>query len=174
MTSIVPTFLYFWGPALVVLALWLMGRWSRRMGVAPGLGTDIDGYDARDAREVFTHWGPRGRESYRRRVLVADAAFAAFYGLVGLALAIGLVQRGEALWLALLCGGGWVLAALADIAEGLAHARMLDRYPEVEAGVAARASLCTRLKLWLFGFGVLGVIGAFWLAMPRNVLVPAL
>ena len=170
----VPTFMYFWGPALVVLALWLMGRWSRKLGVAPGLGSDIDGYTAADARGVFEYWGERGRSAYRHRVLVADAAFAAFYGLVGLVLVIGLVQRGQPLWLALACGGPWMLGALFDIAEGVAHARMLDRFPAVEEAVAARASLYTRLKFWLFVLGILGVAAALWFAYPRNVLVAAL
>lgn len=170
----IPLALYWWGPLVVLLAFWLMGVWSRRQGIVRALEADRDGYGVEDVRALFEHYGERGRVAYRSRILPADAAFAALYALVGLGLALGLVQRGQPLWLAALCGGGWILGGLVDIAEGFALARLLDRHPALEAHVVARASRLTQAKLVLFALGILGVIAALYFAAPHAGLTYAL
>jgi hypothetical protein len=171
MTTI-PIFFFVWGPLLVLLMFWLLGRMSRRLGVVRALETDSNGYGIEDVRQLFSHYGAEGRKNYRQTVLTADAAFAATYLLVGLGVALGLLQRGQPFWVAALCGGGWILGGIADLFEGVSIARLLDRHPALEAHVVARASVLTRLKLWLFGLGIIGVVAGFALAIPRNVLLP--
>jgi hypothetical protein len=166
MTGHIPFFFFFWGPALVALGLVLMRGRTRRYGVIPALGSDIDGYGTRDVREILERYGPQVRAGWRAHILPADTAFAAFYGLVGVGVTLGLVERGHAGWLALLCGGGWALAAIADITENLAFSRMVERFPIVEDWNVMRASACTALKFWLFVAGTLGVLVAFYLARP--------
>jgi hypothetical protein len=166
MTGHIPFFFFFWGPVLVALGLiWLRWR-TARLGVTPGLGSDIDGYSVKDVREILDFYGPKVRENWRRLILPADTAFAAFYGLVGIGIILGLVERGHGGLLALLCGGGWAVAAVADITENLAFARMADRYPIVEDWNVTRASACTAVKYWLFLAGVFGALVALYLARP--------
>jgi hypothetical protein len=174
MTGGIPLFFFFWGPFLVALALWLLGRWQRKLGVVPGLGSDIDGYGQSDVRGILEHYGPDVRQAWRHRALLADVALAASYGMVGLGLYLGLLQRGVAGWVAVLCGAGWVLAAIADIAENIAHARLCDTFPRLEPDVVARASMATGAKFWLFLLGSAGAVAALILAAPRNVFVPVL
>jgi hypothetical protein len=50
------------------------------------------------------------------------------------------------------------------VAENLAVARLLDKYPKVEAGDVAFASRMTQLKLVLFLAGIAGAIAAAYLA----------
>ncbi len=162
----IPFFFYFWGPALVGLGLALFAMRTRALGVRPQLGADIDGYTARDVTEILEYYGPEARHAWRWRVLPADMAFAAFYGLVGLGLTLGLLERDVSPLAALACGGFWMLAALCDIAENFAHARLADTHPRAEEHVAWRAATCTRLKTLFFLFGVVGVFAAFFLARP--------
>ena len=166
----IPIFFFVWGPLLVLLMFWLLGRFSSRLGIARALESDRDGYGIDDVRQLFSFYGPEGREAYRSNILPADAAFAASYGLVGLGVMLGLMQRGQPLWVAALCGGGWIIGSLVDVGEGVSLARLLDRYPLVEERIVARASWLTRIKIWFFGLGILGVIAGFALAIPRNVL----
>jgi len=65
---------------------------------------------------------------------------------------------------AALCGGGWLLGGLADIAENLAVGRMLDAYPRLDAGTVAFASRITQVKLVLFSAGIVGALVAAYLA----------
>jgi hypothetical protein len=162
----IPFFFFFWGPALVALGL-IWGIWRmRRLGVRPGLGSDIDGYSARDVREILELYGVEGRAAWRWRILPADTAFAAFYGLVALGLALGLMERGHGALIAFACGGGWILASIMDIRENMAFARMADTFPAVDELTARRAASFTTLKFWLFLIGLVGVLAAFYLARP--------
>ena len=70
---------------------------------------------------------------------------------------------GRLLWITALCGGGWFLGGLCDVAENFAVARLLDRYPQVDGGNVAFASAMTRLKLVLFALGVVGALAAAYL-----------
>lgn len=168
----IPISFFVWGPLLVLLMFWWIGRWSRRIGIARALESDRDGYGLEDVRQLFSFYGPQGREAYRRQLLPADAAFAVTYGLVGFGIMLGLMQRGQPLWVAALCGGGWMLGCMVDLLEGMSLARLLDRYPALEGKTVALASVLTQAKLWLFGLGIIGMIAGFALAIPRNVLVP--
>ncbi|MGL4727226.1 MAG: hypothetical protein ACRCWO_00580 [Bosea sp. (in: a-proteobacteria)] len=166
MTGHIPFFFFFWGPALAVLIGFWLWRRTRALGVKPGLGTDIDGYSVKDVGEILAHYGPEGRGNWRSKVLPADTAFAAFYGLVGFGIALGLVERGQGWLIALACGGGWMAAAVADIIENLSFARMADSYPSLDASNVARASACTTIKYWAFIAGIIGILAAFYLARP--------
>lgn len=174
MTITIPIFFFVWAPLLVLLMFWLLGRWAQKLGVARALESDRNGYGVEDVRQLLAYYGPEKRDAYRHKLLPADAAFAATYALVGLGLTLGLLQRDQPLLVALLCGGGWMLGGLVDLAEGLSLSRLLERYPVVEEHVVTRASRLTQAKLWLFGLGLIGVVAAFALAIPRNVLVPVI
>ena len=113
---------------------------------------------------LFTIYGADKRARYRNRVLPADVACAFTYAIVGALIAAGLAMRGQPWWVAGLCGGGWLLGGLCDVAENLAVARLLDKYPKVEAGDVAFASRMTQLKLVLFLAGIAGAIAAAYLA----------
>jgi hypothetical protein len=166
MAGHIPFFFFFWGPVLVALGLVFGLNRARRLGVRPSLGSDIDGYNARDVREILDLYGEQGRAAWRWRILPADTAFAAFYGLVGLGLALGLMERGHGALIAFLCAGGWMLASIMDIRENLAFARMADSYPSIDPLTASRAASFTTLKYWLFVLGIAGVLAAFYLARP--------
>jgi hypothetical protein len=166
MTGHIPFFFFFWGPALAVLIGLVLWRRTRALGVKPGLGSDIDGYSVKDVGEILAFYGPQVRHNWRWRVLPADTAFSAFYGLVGFGIALGLVERGQGWLIALACGGGWMLAAMADIIENLSFGRLADTYPQLDAGAVARASACTTIKYWAFIAGILGILAAFYLARP--------
>lgn len=162
--TLIPLAFFFWGPALVMLLFWLVGLWARRLGVARALESDWDGFTKQDVEKLFTAYGERLRAAYRYKLLPADAAVALTYAIVGGVLIAGLSMRGYPWWVAALCGGGWLLGGLCDIAENLAVARLLDRYPVLEEGTVAFASGFTRIKLVLFSLGVVGAICAAYLA----------
>lgn len=166
----VPLWFFFWAPVAVFLVFFLIGRLSRRAGVPRALEGDWDGYDLSDVRRLFEIYGERGRAAYRGVLLPADAGFAALYGIVGLVLTLGLTARDLPLWAALACGLPWFLGALADIAEGMALARLLDFYPRLAEGQVALASRLTRIKLALFSLGTIGAIAAFVLAARPTLL----
>jgi hypothetical protein len=160
----IPLAFFVWGPAAVMLLFWLVGFWASRQGVARLLESDWNGFTVADVEKLFSAYGEERRLRYRRRVLPADVAFACFYLIVGGVIVAALGMRGQPLWVAALCGGGWLLGGLADIAENLAVARLLDRYPALEAGTVAFASRVTQVKLVLFSAGVAGALAAAWLA----------
>lgn len=159
----VPLGFFFWGPALVMAMFWAVGFWSSRQGVARVLENDWDGFTVADVDKLFSAYGEERRARYRYRVLPADVACAVTYALVGTILIAGLFLRGQPWWVAALCGGGWLLGGLCDVAENLAIARLLDRYPRITPGEAAFASVMTRLKLVLFTLGVAGALAAAYL-----------
>lgn len=159
----VPLAFFLWGPALVVLMFWAVGFWSSRQGVARVLENDWDGFTVADVEKLFSAYGEERRRRYRTRVLPADVACAITYGLVGAMLFAGLSLRGQPVWIAALCGGGWLLGGLCDIAENITIARLLERYPQVDARAVGFASLMTRLKLVLFALGVVGALAAAYL-----------
>lgn len=160
----IPLAFFVWGPASVMLFFWLAGLWASRAGVPRLLESDWNGFTAADVDKLFSAYGDSRRRLYRNRVLPADVAFAFFYGIVGALTVYALVMRGQPLWLAALCGGGWLLGALFDLAENVAVARLLDNYPTIAAGDVAFASRVTQIKLVLFSLGTLGAIAAAWLA----------
>jgi len=159
----IPLAFFVWGPVLVMLLFWLVGFWASRQGVARMLESDWDGFTVADVDKLFAAYGEERRTRYRRRVLPADAAFAFVYAIVGAVIAAGLVMRGQPWWMAALCGGGWLLGGLFDVAENLAVARLLESYPKLEERTVAFASLATRLKLVLFAVGIVGVLGAAYI-----------
>ncbi|KPH80710.1 hypothetical protein [Bosea vaviloviae] len=160
----VPLAFFLWGPVLVMVLFWAVGFWSGRQGVQRMLESDWDGYNVADVEKLFGLYGETRRTRYRNRVLPADVAFAFTYAIVGAILIAALTMRGQPLWLAALCGGGWLLGGLCDVAENLAVARMLDTYPKVDAGDVAFASRATQIKLVLFLAGTVGAIAAAYLA----------
>lgn len=149
-STTVPLSFFIWGPIFVVVLYWLVGFWSNRQGVPRMLESDWDGYSVADVEKLFTLYGETTRARYRNRVLPADVACAFAYAIVGGILIAGLTMRGQPWWVAALCGGGWLIGGLCDVAENIAVARLLDRYPRVEAGDVAFASNMTRLKLVFF------------------------
>jgi hypothetical protein len=159
----IPLAFFIWAPALVMLLFWLVGVWASRQGVARFLENDWNGFTVADVEKLFAAYGEERRARYRRRVLPADVAFAFFYAIVGAVIIAGLMMRGQPWWVAALCGGGWLLGGLCDIAENLGVARLLDKYPTVEQGDVAFASRVTQLKLVLFVAGVAGALAATWL-----------
>lgn len=163
-STTIPLGFFIWGPVLVMFLFWLVGVWASRQGVPRLLENDWDGFTVADVEKLFAAYGEDRRARYRSRVLPADAAFAFLYAIVGAIIIAGLVSRGQPWWVAALCGGGWVLGGLCDVAENLAVARLLDKYPRVDAGDTAFASLVTRLKLILFSAGTIGAIVAAYLA----------
>ncbi|MGO4402831.1 hypothetical protein AB4Z10_01060 [Bosea sp. RAF48] len=162
-STIVPLAFFVWGPVLVVVLFWAVGFWSSRQGVPRMLESDWDGYNVADVEKLFSLYGEQTRARYRNRVLPADVACAFTYAIVGALLIAGLAMRGQPWWVAVLCGGGWFLGGLCDVAENFAVARLLDRYPQVDAGNVAFASAMTRLKLVLFALGVVGALAAAYL-----------
>ncbi|CAM5769649.1 hypothetical protein [Bosea minatitlanensis] len=163
-STTIPLAFFIWGPVFVVVLYWLVGAWSNRQGVPRMLESDWDGYSVADVEKLFSLYGETRRARYRNRVLPADVACAFTYAIVGAILIAGLTTRGQPLWVAALCGGGWLIGGLCDVAENLAVARLLDRYPRVAAGDVAFASAMTRLKLVLFSLGVIGALVAAYLA----------
>jgi hypothetical protein len=159
----VPLAFFVWGPVLVMVLFWAVGFWSSRQGVPRMLESDWDGYTAADVEKLFGLYGETIRARYRNRVLPADVACAFTYAIVGAILIAGLSMRGQPWWVAALCGGGWLLGGLCDVAENLAVARLLDKYPKVEAGDVAFASRATQIKLVLFLAGTVGAIVAAYL-----------
>jgi hypothetical protein len=159
----IPLAFFIWGPALVMLLFWLVGIWAGRQGVARFLENDWNGFTVADVDKLFAAYGPERRAKYRTRVLPADIACAATYAIVGATLIAGLAMRGQPWWVAALCGGGWLLGGLADIAENLSIAKLLDSYPKVEPGNVAFASRVTQVKLVLFLAGTVGALVAAWL-----------
>jgi hypothetical protein len=159
----IPLAFFVWGPVLVMLLLWLTGLWASRQGVARMLESDWNGFDAADVEKLFAAYGDERRAKYRSKVLPADAAFALTYAIVGALIIAGVTMRGYPWWGAALCGGGWLLGGLCDIAENLAIARLLDKYPKVEARDVAAASRFTQAKLVLFALGIVGALVAVYL-----------
>ncbi|POR52347.1 hypothetical protein [Bosea psychrotolerans] len=159
----IPLAFFVWGPALVMLLYWLVGVWASRQGVARLLESDWNGFTVADVEKLFAAYGDERRAKYRHRVLPADVAVAFVYAIVGAVIIAGLCMRGQPWWVAALCGGGWLLGGLCDVAENFAIARLLDKYPKVEAGDVAFASGTTRLKLVLFSLGIIGAIVAAYL-----------
>ncbi len=159
----IPLAFFVWGPALVMLLYWLVGVWASRQGVARLLESDWNGFTVADVEKLFAAYGDERRAKYRRRVLPADVAVAFVYAIVGAVIIAGLCMRGQPWWVAALCGGGWLLGGLCDVAENFGVARLLDRYPKVEAGDVAFASRVTQLKLVLFSLGIIGAIVAAYL-----------
>lgn len=162
-STAIPLSFFIWGPVLVVVLFWAVGFWSGRQGVPRMLESDWDGYNAADVEKLFSLYGEKVRARYRNRVLPADVACAFTYAIVGALLIAGLASRGQPWWVAVLCGGGWFLGGLCDVAENFAVARLLDRYPQVDGGNVAFASTMTRLKLVLFALGVVGALVAAYL-----------
>lgn len=160
----IPLAFFVWGPALVMLLFWLVGLWSSRQGVGRFLENDWNGYTVADVEKLFVHYGDDLRAKYRRRILPADAAFAFFYAIVGAVIVAGLLMRGQPWWIAALCGGGWLLGGLCDVAENLAVAKLLDNYPKIEPGNVVFASRVTQFKLVLFTAGTVGALAAAYLA----------
>lgn len=161
-SSTIPLAFFVWGPVLVMLLFWLTGLWASRQGVARMLESDWNGFNAADVEKLFAAYGEERRSRYRRKVLPADVAFALVYAIVGALIIAGVKMRGYPWWAAALCGG-WLLGGLCDIAENLAIARLLDKYPKVEAGDVAAASRFTQFKLVLFALGVAGALVAVYL-----------
>lgn len=159
----IPLAFFVWGPVLVMLLFWLTGLWASRQGVARMLESDWNGFNAADVEKLFAAYGEERRAKYRRKVLPADVAFALTYAIVGALIIAGVATRGYPLWAAALCGGGWLLGGLCDVVENFAIARLLDRYPKVEAGDVSLASRFTRLKLMLFVLGIVGALAAVYL-----------
>lgn len=161
--TLIPLSFFLWGPALVMLLYWVVGVWAGRLGVARALESDWDGFTRDDVEKLFTAYGAERRAAYRYKLLPADAAVALTYAIVGAVIVAGLAMRGHPWWVAALCGGGWLFGGLCDIAENLAVARLLDRYPNLEPGAVAFASGFTRLKLAFFLLGVTGALAAAYL-----------
>jgi hypothetical protein len=159
----IPLAFFVWGPALVMLLYWLVGVWASRQGVARLLESDWNGFTVADVEKLFAAYGDERRAKYRKRVLPADVAVAFVYAIVGAVIIAGLCMRGQPWWVAALCGGGWLLGGLCDVAENFGIARLLDKYPKVEAGDVAFASRVTQLKLVLFSLGIIGAIVAAYL-----------
>lgn len=169
-SSAIPLAFFIWGPVVVVVLFWAVGLWSNGQGIPRMLESDWDGYSVADVEKLFSLYGEERRARYRSRVLPADVAFAFTYAIVGAILIAGLVTRGHPWWLAALCGGGWLLGGLCDVAENFAVARMLDRYPQVDAGNVSFASIVTRLKLVLFILGIVGaLVSAYLVFKPLAV-----
>ncbi|MBN9450510.1 MAG: hypothetical protein J0I42_01055 [Bosea sp.] len=162
-STAIPLAFFIWGPVLVVLLFWAVGVWSNRQGVPRMLESDWDGYSVADVEKLFTLYGEDKRARYRNRVLPADVACAFTYAIVGALIVAGLAMRGQPWWVAALCGGGWLLGGLCDVAENFAVARLLDRYPQVDGGNVAFASAMTRVKLVLFALGVIGALAAAYI-----------
>ncbi|MGO4670314.1 hypothetical protein AB4Z40_26775 [Bosea sp. 2YAB26] len=162
-SSAIPLSFFLWGPALVMLMFWLTGLWASRQGVARMLESDWNGFNAADVEKLFAAYGEERRNRYRHRVLPADVAFALTYAIVGAIIVAGVAMRGYPWWVAALCGGGWLFGGLCDVVENFVIARLLDKYPRVEAGDVAMASGFTQLKLVLFTLGVLGALAAAYL-----------
>lgn len=162
-SSAIPLSFFLWGPALVMLMFWLTGLWASRQGVARMLESDWNGFNAADVEKLFAAYGEDRRNRYRHRVLPADVAFALTYAIVGAIIVAGVAMRGYPWWVAALCGGGWLFGGLCDVVENVVIARLLDKYPRVEAGDVTLASGFTRLKLVLFTLGVLGALVAAYL-----------
>ena len=160
----IPLAFFAWAPVGVMLFFWLAGLWASRAGVPRLLENDWNGFTVADVHKLFDAYGETRRRIYRNRVLPADVAFAFFYGIIGALTIYALLSRGQPLWLAALCGGGWLLGALFDVAENLSVARLLDTYPEIAERDVAFASRVTQIKLVLFSLGTLGAIAAAWLA----------
>jgi len=160
----VPLAFFVWGPILVVVLFWAVGFWSSRQGVPRLLENDWNGFNVADVEKLFAMYGDRQRARYRNRVLPADVACAVTYAIVGAILIAGLSMRGQPWWVAALCGGGWLLGGLFDVVENFAVARLLDKYPKVEAGDVAFASRVTQVKLVLFLVGTAGALVAVYLA----------
>lgn len=163
-SSAIPLSFFAWGPALVMLMFWLTGFWASRQGVARMLESDWNGFTVSDVEKLFAAYGEERRNRYRYRVLPADVAFAMTYAIVGAVLVTGVSMRGYPWWVAALCGGGWLFGGLCDLVENFVIARLLDKYPTVEAGDVAIASGFTRLKLVLFTLGIIGALVAAYLA----------
>jgi hypothetical protein len=161
--STIPLAFFVWGPAAVMVLFWLVGIWSSRQNVPRFLENDWNGYSVADVEKLFAFYGEDNRRRYRSRVLPADAAFACFYLIVGGVIVAGLAMRGQPWWVAALCGGGWLLGGIADVAENLTVAKLLDAYPKVEPGTVAFASRATQAKLVLFCVGIVGALVAAWL-----------
>ncbi|GAU80603.1 hypothetical protein [Bosea sp. BIWAKO-01] len=162
-SSAIPLSFFLWGPALVMLMFWLTGLWASRQGVARMLESDWNGFNAADVEKLFAAYGEERRNRYRHRVLPADVAFALTYAIVGAIIVAGVAMRGYPWWVAALCGGGWLFGGLCDVVENIVIARLLDKYPRVEASDVAMASGFTQLKLVLFTLGVLGALAAAYL-----------
>ncbi|RDJ22855.1 hypothetical protein DWF00_05665 [Bosea caraganae] len=162
-STTIPLAFFVWGPVLVMLLFWLTGLWASRQGVARMLESDWNGFNAADVDKLFAAYGDERRAKYRSKVLPADMAFALVYAIVGALIIAGVSMRGYTLWIALLCGGGWLLGGLCDLVENFAIARLLDKYPKVEAGDVATASRFTQFKLVLFALGIVGALAAVYL-----------
>ncbi|WNJ88424.1 hypothetical protein [Bosea sp. 685] len=160
----IPLAFFVWGPALVMLLYWLVGAWASRQGVARLLESDWNGFTVADVEKLFAAYGDERRAKYRNRVLPADVAVAFVYTIVGAVIMAGLCMRGQPCWVAALCGGGWLLGGLCDVAENFGIARLLDKYPKLETGDVAFASRTTQLKLVLFSLGIIGALVAAYLA----------
>jgi len=163
-STLIPLGFFFWGPALVVFSFLLSWLWARSLRVDRALESDLDGFTAADVEKLFSLYGPERRAIYRNKLLPADLAFAFVYAVVGALIVAGLAMRGYPWWVAALCGGGWLFGGLCDVAENLAIARLLDRFPAIEQGTVAFASGFTRLKLVLTGLGFVGALAAYYLA----------
>ncbi len=162
-STAIPLAFFIWAPALVMLLFWLVGVWASRQGVPRVLENDWNGFTAADVDKLFVAYGEETRARYRNRILPADAAFALTYAVVGGIIVAGVGMRGHPWWLALLCGGGWLVGGLSDVVENVAVARLLDRYPAIAAGDVRLASVATRIKLVFFVLGILGALGAAYL-----------
>ncbi|HEV7259532.1 MAG TPA: hypothetical protein VGN82_17260 [Bosea sp. (in: a-proteobacteria)] len=163
-STTVPLAFFVWGPVLVMVLFWAVGFWSSRQGVPRMLENDWNGFNVADVEKLFAMYGETHRARYRNRVLPADVACAFTYAIVGAILIAGLAMRGQPWWVAALCGGGWLLGGLCDVVENLSVARLLDKYPKVEAGDVAFASRITQVKLVLFLLGTVGAVVAAYLA----------
>lgn len=163
-STLIPLAFFFWGPALVVLTLLLSWLWARSLKVDRALESDLNGFTRADVEKLFSLYGPERRAVYRNKLLPADLAFALVYAIVGALIVAGLSMRGYPWWVAALCGGGWLFGGLCDVAENLAIARLLDRFPILDEGTVAFASGFARLKLVLSGLGFIGAVAAYYLA----------
>jgi hypothetical protein len=158
--SFVPTWFFFWGPALIATLYMVLGVYGQRFGIARTLERDWNGYSVADAGDALDRLGQQGRDDYRH-LLAFDAAFAFLYALVGQVIALGLIMRGFPLGVGLLCGGGWMLGGVADIVENAALSRLAERFPKIAPGLVRIASICTVLKNVLFVAGTIGALAAF-------------
>jgi hypothetical protein len=167
--SFVPTWFFFWGPVAVAALFMYLGVYGQRLGVSRVHEADWNGYSAADVGRSLDLCGVDGRLAYRQHILVADAVFAFFYALVGGVIGLGLAMRGIPIWVAILCGGPWVLAGIADVCENISLSRLAERFPKISPDLVALSSSFTRVKLLLFLVGIIGVIYAFYLAAQTHL-----
>jgi hypothetical protein len=111
------------------------------------------GYTHSEIIDVFTVFGPEGRQAYAAN-LVIDSVMPVFFAALVLLLVARVVPR----WFWLL-GIAPVVFLVFDLIENAAFGLMLSQYPEISPALVSVTSIMTRIKL-----------SAFFIAMPTLVL----